>query len=111
MKKLSVQKLGASKSYFGLSFPIGPLRNSWVWPKLWHFLSYRGGVDAISGLVRNRGARTQDAAPLDQLNKILHEFNLRIANPADSLTHGAGAALDLLVTLGPPVILQGDHPL
>ena len=43
--------MGPSKSYFGAvfgqfcyRFQLEPLRNSRVWPKLWHFLSYRGGV-------------------------------------------------------------------
>lgn len=51
----------------------------------------------VPGLVRGRGARPGDRAPLAQLRAIPEEFHLEIANPAECPTHSAGAALDLII--------------
>ena len=68
----------------------------------------------VPGLVSCRPPRSQDSGALAQLNAILEEFSLCIANQRDSATHRAGAALDLVITshgllAAPPEVHNGQH--
>ena len=60
----------------------------------------------IPELVPSRGSRAADRSCRAILNSIIADFALEIANPPNQATHGAGAALDIV--LASPGLIDGE---